>query len=317
MNGINSDADNLTSLLSRLTVGFDELAEPRQDDVPDMSDDDDEPTLGGGAAVKRVTFEDGTEGPEPDVVDRFEVRVGARTDVGTKLTSNEDAMLVLPEVGLYAVADGMGGHTGGEIASQLAVEAIARTFSDPAPSPLVMLNLPPQATQIVQGIAAANEAIRSMAARTPWRSEMGTTVVALRFAPEKGHVYVAHVGDSRCYRLRAGKLEQLTHDHTMAEFGVSGKEARRLSRAVGSNGIVEADLTIVAPRSGDVFLLCSDGLTKALGEPEIIAILDEEPDPDTAARALVARARELLARDNVTVVIARVTERLKRPSSSP
>jgi protein phosphatase len=307
---MNSDADLLSSLLTRLTYGFKEMEESPQslEEVPDLSDDEDEePTRGGGAAVRKLYFEDGAQQEEPAGPDLFDLRAGGRSDPGTKVTNNEDAMLVLEGEGLYVVADGMGGHAGGEIASQLAVEALANTFLDKKPVPLLMLNVPPQATQLVQGIAAANEAIRSMAARTPWLSEMGTTVVAARFAPAQGRLYVGHVGDSRCYRFRDGKLEQITRDHTMAEYGLSGKDARRLSRAVGSNGIVEADLAVLVPRDGDVYLLCSDGLTKTLSEEAIAEVLEQEPDPDTAARELVARAREQRARDNVTVVVVRVS----------
>jgi protein phosphatase len=217
-------------------------------------------------------------------------------------------MLVLESEALYVVADGMGGHAGGEIASQLAIEAMANTFLETNSPPCVLSNIPPRAMQLVQGFAAANEAIRSTAAKTPWLSEMGTTVVAVRFSPDRGRVYIGHVGDSRCYRFRQGKLDQLTRDHTMAEYGVSGKDAKRLSRAVGSNGIVEADLAVLIPREGDVFLLCSDGLTKTLSEAMIVEILSQEPDPDDAARELIARAKELRARDNVTVVVVRVAE---------
>jgi protein phosphatase len=134
--------------------------------------------------------------------------------------------------------------------------------------------------------------------------------VAARFVPNKGRVYVGHVGDSRCYRLRENKLEQITRDHTMAEYGVSGKEARRLTRAVGSNGIVEADLVVLEPRQDDVFLLCSDGLTKVLPDEMIAEVLLNEPDPDTAALELIARAKARRASDNVTAVVVRVVDRL-------
>jgi serine/threonine protein phosphatase PrpC len=294
---------------SRLSDGAPAVA-----DVPDLyeeEEEEDEPTTGGGAVVRKLYLEDAAEvdeptGPHP----LFELRSGGRTDPGTRASTNEDAMLLLETEALYVVADGMGGHAGGEIASQLAIEAMATTFLEETGAPVVLSNVPPRAMQLVQSFAAANEAIRSNASKNPALFEMGTTVVAARFCPNKGRVYVGHVGDSRCYRLRDNKLEQITRDHTMAEFGASGKDARRLTRAVGSNGIVEADLVVLEPRKGDVFLLCSDGLTKVLSDDMIVEILAGEPDPDTAARELIARAKARRAQDNVTAIVVRVIERV-------
>jgi serine/threonine protein phosphatase PrpC len=283
-------------------------------EVPDLyeeEEEEDEPTTGGGAVVRKLYAEDDAGVDEPTGLHAlFELRSGGRTDPGTRSSTNEDAMLLLESEALYVVADGMGGHAGGGIASQLAIEAMATTFLSEKSAPCVLSNVPPRAMQLVQGIAAANEAIRSAASRNPLLFEMGTTVVAARFCPKKGRVYIGHVGDSRCYRFREGKLEQITRDHTMAEYGVSGKDGRRLTRAVGSNGIVEADLVVLEPRNGDVFLLCSDGLTKALSDDMIAELLVSEPDPDTAARELIVWANARRARDNVTAVVVRVAERV-------
>lgn len=288
-------------------IGFDDSSPYA---IYDDEDEDDEPTRGGGAVVRKLYMEDGAAPDEPTGIHpRFAVRSGGRTDPGTRVTTNEDAMLMLESEGLYVVADGMGGHAGGALASQLAIEAMAATFLENADAPCMLANVPPRAMQLVQGIAAANEAIRSAASRNPTLSEMGTTVVAARFMPLKGRVYVGHVGDSRCYRFREGRLEQITTDHTMAEYGVSGKDARRLTRAVGSNGIVEADLVVLEPQKEDVFLLCSDGLTKALSEDQIAEALASEPDPDTAARELIARAKARKAKDNVTAIVVRVVDK--------
>jgi protein phosphatase len=299
---------------SRLSDGpFRESSGP---DVPDLyedEDEEDEPTKGGGAVVRKLYVEDTASVDEPTGPHAlFELRSGGRTDVGTRAKNNEDALLLLEGEALYVVADGMGGHAGGEIASQLAIEAMAATFVDDDGSPVVLPNVPPRAMQLVQGFAAANEAIRSNASKNPRLFEMGTTLVAARFCPRKGRVYIGHVGDSRCYRLRDDKLEQITRDHTMAEYGVSGKDARRLTRAVGSNGIVEADLVVLAPCLEDVFLLCSDGLTKALPDEMIADVLVNEPDPDTAARELIARAKARKAQDNVTAIVIRVIDRMSR-----
>jgi serine/threonine protein phosphatase PrpC len=276
-------------------------------DFYDDEDEDDEPTTGGGAAVRKLHCEVDAAFDEPTGTFRlFELSAGARTDPGTKRANNEDSMLVLEDESLFVVADGMGGHAGGEVASQLAVEAMASTFLEKARTPCILSNVPPRAVQLVQGFAAANEAIRSAASKNPVLSDMGTTVVAARFCPNKGRAYIGHVGDSRCYRLRESKLEQITKDHTLAEYGVVGRESHALSRAVGSNGIVETDLVVVEPREGDVFLLCSDGLNKSLSDDVIHEVLDNEPDPDRAAAELIARANTARARDNVTAIVVRI-----------
>jgi protein phosphatase len=281
--------------------------------VPDLVSDDegDEPTRGGGAVVHRIRLDEEIDAIEDEPTGRFvplEIRAGGRTDEGTKRANNEDALLMLDESRLYVVADGMGGHEGGEVASQLAVDAVASTFSSRGGAVRVDSNIPPHAVELMESFAAANEAIRAAAAKTPRLSEMGTTVVAARFCPESARVYVAHVGDSRCYRMRAGLLQQITTDHTLAELGATGRMANRLSRAVGAHGVIEVDLEVLELREGDVFLLCSDGITKALNDTLILEILQREIEPEDAAWALIARANALRARDNVTALVVRVSE---------
>lgn len=281
--------------------------EPLPDVYDDDDDDEDGATMGGGAAVRKLHLEVDAEIDEPTGCHAlFALHSGARTDPGTKRVNNEDSLLVLEDESLFVVADGMGGHAGGEIASQLAVDAMASTFLEKTAAPCVLSNVPPRALQLVQGFAAANEAIRSAASKNPTLSDMGTTVVAARFCPNKGRAYIGHVGDSRCYRLRDNRLEQITKDHTLAEFGAVGREAQRLSRAVGSNGVVETDLVVVEPREGDIYLLCSDGLNKSLSDDIIHEVLDSEPDPDRAAAQLIARASAARARDNVTAIVVRI-----------
>jgi serine/threonine protein phosphatase PrpC len=305
---------NGDSFALRRTVGDMSMADDLGDnDVPDLAPDEevDEPTRGGGAAVRRIQLDAEIDAIEDEPTCRhvpLELRAGGRTDEGTRRTNNEDAMLILEKSSLYAVADGMGGHAGGEIASQLAIEAIASTFLDKSDAPSDVSNIPQSAVELMQSFAAANEAIRSMATRTPYLSEMGTTVVAALFSPESGRVYIAHVGDSRCYRLRDGRLEQITTDHTLAEMGVTGRKAHCLSRAVGTHGIVEVDIEVLELRKGDVFLLCSDGITKALDDDLILEILQREDDPEDAAWGLIARANALRARDNVTALVISVSE---------
>jgi protein phosphatase len=130
--------------------------------------------------------------------------------------------------------------------------------------------------------------------------------VAARFAPRKGRLYVGHVGDSRCYRFREGVLARMTNDHTMASFGVVGRGAQLLSRAVGPRTKVLTDVVVATPRIGDVYLLCSDGLTKAVPEDLIRDVLDLYWDLDRAAARLVDLANRRGGLDNVSVVLARV-----------
>ena len=275
--------------------------------IMDDDDDDEEPTLGGGASVRNVHCEPAAEGEQPAAGRAlFAVHAAGRTDTGRRRQANEDALLVMRKQTVYAVADGMGGHAGGAVASQLAVEAIATAFIDGIESPCILSNVPPLAAELVQSLAAANESIRRAAARDVRLSDMGTTVVAARFCPERGRLYVGHVGDSRCYRLREGTLELLTRDHTMAELGVTGRGAVHLSRAVGPKGVVEADVAVLEPRAGDVYLLCTDGLTKMISDDEIRDVLVAEDTVESAAAMLVARANAEGGRDNVTALVVHV-----------
>ena len=312
---IQNVSGGLRDLLARLR-GDPPRADDGVDSVHALDEEDDEidePTRGGGAAVRDVHFDPDAVVDEPTGCrPLFDLVAGGRTDPGLVREANEDALLLMGEQAVYVVADGMGGHAGGEIASQLAIGAIAAAFSRDSRATCVLSNVPPRAAELVQGLAAANEAIRSAAAKDPRLSDMGTTIVAARFCPNKGRLYIGHVGDSRCFRLRNGSLEQMTRDHTLAELGVKGRRGRYLSRAVGTNGIMEADMSIVAPRPGDVYLLCTDGLTKMVLPEAIQEVLASEPDPGRAASALVARAIAEGGRDNVTVLVVRVD----RPSGA-
>jgi len=275
-------------------------------DLPSLVGDDDdvdEPTMGGGAAVRYLR----SEPQDARGIVPFTLTAAGTTDAGRVRPSNEDALLVLPSHSVFAVADGMGGHAGGAVASELAVAAIATAFLDRVRAPSLLSGIPAAAGELVASFAAANEAIRCMAARDGRLSEMGTTIVAARFCPDQARLYVGHVGDSRCYRLRDGALEQVTRDHTLAELGFRGRESRHLSRAVGPHGVVEADVAVLAVRPGDVYLLCSDGLSKMVVDDTILDILAWEDEPASAARELVALANARGGRDNVTAVVIRVS----------
>jgi protein phosphatase len=240
--------------------------------------------------------------PEEQV---FDLSAVGRTDRGKKRKENEDSVLVRAAEGLCVLADGMGGHRGGAIASRLAVETIAdalesRTFADKPHA-----KLPPCASEIVRAIQMASVRIRDASKRDPALGRMGTTVVAVRFCAEKNRLYVGHVGDSRCYRFREGALQQMTTDHTMASFGVSGDGAALLSRAVGPKKHVPTDVLVVKPRISDVYLLCSDGLTRVVPDELIRDALDIYWDLDRAAERLVDLANRRGGPDNVSVVLVR------------
>lgn len=230
-------------------------------------------------------------------------------------SNNEDCELVNDDLGLYVVADGMGGHEGGEVASNLAVDIIHHFFErvgDRRLAPAPAAGQPTEAEDLLD--VAFRMAHREVAReRVGTLEEMGTTLVTLLL--RDGCAIVGHVGDSRAYRMRDGKLEQLTRDHSLyAEMEAAGiasalPTARAFShvitRAIGVTGNGEPDITTVDTRPGDVFLLCTDGLTDVVPDERIEIILRELP-PHLASAALVGEAWMSESRDNVTVVLATV-----------
>jgi serine/threonine protein phosphatase PrpC len=231
----------------------------------------------------------------------------AETDVGLARSGNEDSYLSGRSV--FAVADGLGGHQGGEVASALAVEPLAaldgREFADPAEA----------ATALAEAIRAANEAIIDRAAGTPDLWGMGTTVTAAAVAGGR-LLQLAHVGDSRAYLLRDGTLDQLTTDHTVVgelvrrgrltpEQAAVHPERSILTRAVGLDPAIAVDspdpLELLP---GDQVLLCSDGLTEAVPDADIARLL-AAPDGDAACRSLIDAANKAGGPDNITVVLIR------------
>jgi serine/threonine protein phosphatase PrpC len=242
------------------------------------------------------------------------VRSGAVTDTGRVRTINQDAYLVLEDLGLYVVADGMGGHQGGEVASQIAVDALRAAYVDPA------------ADMLADAIAEANERIYDTGAADPNLHGMGTTVVAAAVLEEDeggddagGQLLVANVGDSRAYLFRDGDLTQLTEDHSMVadllrEGRISEEEAEVhpqrniVTRVLGVYDQVEIDFWPVDAVAGDRVVLCSDGLVNEVTDDQITAVLRRLADPQEAAAELVRRANEGGGRDNITVVVLDVVE---------
>jgi serine/threonine protein phosphatase PrpC len=246
------------------------------------------------------------------------VEMAAATHRGRVRTHNEDAVVAEPRVGLAVVADGMGGHNAGEVASRMAVEAIQRGLEAATQARGPSLE-PRRAESLVAAlIEQANDRVHECGrARTDYAG-MGTTlVVGLWY---EGKLTVGNVGDSRLYRLRAGTLEQLTRDHTVVqeqvERGWLTPEAARdaanrsiLTRAVGCDSQVSADLATYDTLREDTYLLCSDGLTEMLGDREIAdLVLRYENRIQDAAEDLVEKANARGGVDNISVVLVRVAE---------
>jgi len=224
---------------------------------------------------------------------------GARSDVGRGRPDNEDSVLVDREHHLYAVADGMGGHRAGEVASATAVDALRSAYAGGRP--------------LDQAVEAANAAVFAKAAADDALRGMGTTLTAL--AVEDGHTaLLGHVGDSRAYLLRDGAVTQVTDDHSLVEQLVregrlSPEEAQHhpqraiITRALGVDAQVEVDVYRLELQPGDRLLICSDGLTNMLSDDTIALTLRRHPDPQQAADTLVDMANQAGGDDNITVVV--------------
>ncbi len=253
------------------------------------------------------------------------VRFAGKTDIGRHRDLNEDAFLVLPDYRFMVVADGLGGHRSGQVASQLAVSTLNDFF---------VVTVRPDATwpfpydekrsdeenYLATGIRLANRRIFDRSLKTLADFGMGTTCVAAMFAPEADEVAIANVGDSRSYRIRGHAIEQLTRDHSLVSDAIhvapwmTPDEIAQLppnviTRALGIREDVMIDVARHKVQKGDFILLCSDGLSGQVSEPEILEIIDAPASRapgglESAVEQLVDRTNELGGADNVTVVLA-------------
>ena len=230
------------------------------------------------------------------------------TDTGVVRSVNQDDYYYDPDGRFFIVADGMGGHTGGQEASHIATETIKnyleQKWSSSVPSP----NL------LEEALLKANQAILLDQQQHPERSDMGTTIVVLMFREDRRRPWHAHIGDSRLYRLRGHQLEQITEDHTWVARAVSSgalspEQSRThpwrhvLSQCLGREDLAEIEIESLDIQSGDRLLLCSDGLTEELSDHLIESKLKSIRACDKAAKTLVETAKEKGGRDNITVVI--------------
>jgi protein phosphatase len=239
------------------------------------------------------------------------VTARAQTDKGRRRKRNEDSMLVLEENAVYVVADGMGGYHGGDIASNLAVETLQRAFATQTFEGLVHETIPRRASELARAIQMANDVILDRAEADRELAGMGTTICAAYFSPNKQRMYIGHVGDSRMYRLRAGKLRQMTSDHTMKDLGITGAGSEHLSRAVGIWPAVPIDIILGKPQPGDLYLICSDGLTKMVDDDGIASLLDAPGLPQELVDRLVDAANAKGGKDNISVIAIRVDDPLR------
>src|SRR5271154_1038203 len=252
---------------------------------------------------------------------KYGYEAAAASHRGRVRTANEDSFGICAEEGLFVVCDGMGGAAAGEVASRVAVETVMRylcghsgrahsTDIDPGPEGEPGSEVP----GLLRGaVDDANHLVFSQAASDSRLHGMGTTLVAL--LAQENKAWVAHVGDSRCYRFRNGALQQLTRDHSLVDEQVklgqlTREEAERsplrnvITRAVGSQRSVATEIGEVDTAPGDLFLLCSDGLTRELPDARIEAMLKKTGDLDILCQHLIDSANDAGGRDNVTCILA-------------
>lgn len=240
------------------------------------------------------------------------------TDVGLKRTHNEDSFYRSDEHGIYIVADGMGGHAAGEVASKSTVASIVEFVEKFASDPTMTwpfgfdIRLTDEGNALLSGIQLANHTLVKMQQQKPELSGMGTTVAALRITANQA--LLAHVGDSRIYRIRDNAIELLTNDHSwvneqLLKKLITPEEARThryrnvITRALGNRTDLEIDVRLEAIEPGDCFLVCSDGLSGMMDDQHMLEIFQQNTDVRAAANLLVARANEAGGHDNISVVL--------------
>jgi len=238
---------------------------------------------------------------------------------------NEDNFSILENEGVYVVADGMGGHNAGEIASQITIDTIAKFFQSSAKDeditwPYKMdTSLSLNANKLMVGIKFANRTIFRSASSNTAYAGMGTTVVAILTKNGEGEIYIAHVGDSRCYCYSENKFAQVTEDHSLLneyiKAGQITKEQAKnfphknvIMRALGMKENVLVDIQKRKVEPGEIYLLCSDGLSDMLDDEEIKEVFDKGMSLEETTKEFIDRANSNGGKDNITVVLLKVDE---------
>ena len=250
---------------------------------------------------------------------KLSVKIAGLTDQGQARHNNEDAVWADPDTGLLIVADGMGGHQAGEVASGMAVTTIPGNFKQLAKSNaaghVTDSRFSAETNRLGFCVKMANQLIFEASKRYPQDAGMGTTCTAALITGDR--LCVAHVGDSRCYLIRRGEIEQLTQDHSLVmeqvRHGLLSKndEAVRknqniLTRSLGTEAEVKVDLDEHPLFPGDVLVLCSDGIDKQMAEEQVLKTVMETTDPQMLSKRLIDQANAAGGRDNITVAVARI-----------
>lgn len=229
------------------------------------------------------------------------------SDIGLSRPNNEDVWIAMPEIGFFAVADGMGGHNAGEVAARETIDHLCDTISH-------LQNLPAidWKHELYQAIEKANQWVYHLGSNTNHLSGMGTTLCCL--VCNETHVIFAHVGDSRIYRLRDKKLEQLTEDHSLfTKWLQTGKVSQTpfpyknvITRAVGTSSKVTPEVASIPSLPGDLFFLCTDGLTDTLTLSEIEKILNASDELESTCKRLIEKAKIKGSSDNITLLMIQI-----------
>ena len=261
----------------------------------------------------------------------MQTRFAGMTDTGLLREHNEDSLLLMPEYGIVAVADGMGGHRSGDVASQLAISTLADFFQVvvghdgtwPFPADP---ELSDEENYVISGLRLANRRIFDRSLRTMADFGMGTTIVTAMFTRRADRVTVGHVGDSRCYRIRGAEILQLTRDHSlisdarhmapwMTDEEMSQLPPNVITRALGIREDVAVDMRTEETALGDIYVLCSDGLSGLVSDEQIQEIIARAPSLDDACRELIERANFFGGTDNITAVLVKIEEGDNPPSA--
>jgi serine/threonine protein phosphatase PrpC len=248
------------------------------------------------------------------------------TDVGRQRKHNEDTVLIRAELGLFAVADGMGGHNAGDVASKLAATSLGNFFeATDTPIGVAPVDLPedyealaPSARRLAAGVRKANHDVFTISNTHQQHHGMGSTMVAIHIRAT-GEVHVGHVGDSRAYRIRDGEILQLTRDHSLINDALEMKpdllpeEIARLpkniiTRALGMKDAVKVDIRSELALPGDVYLLCSDGLTGMVPDAQILEVVSLTDDPQEACELLIAEANDAGGTDNISALVVLISD---------
>ncbi|MCP4674301.1 MAG: Stp1/IreP family PP2C-type Ser/Thr phosphatase [Deltaproteobacteria bacterium] len=253
------------------------------------------------------------------------LRVAGMTDVGQEREHNEDSFGLMQQFDLFIVADGMGGHRAGDVASSMAITAVEEFFLATEKEDITWPfhfdpNLPFAVNRLVTAVQVANSRIHQESIKNTEHQGMGTTAVGIHFVKDYQACHIAHVGDSRCYRVRDNVLELLTVDHSLindylkaapdlSEEQLAELPRNVITRALGMQESVLVDVQTQETMPGDIFLLCSDGLNGMLIDEEISEVMNEKSeDIEAAGNMLIELANVRGGEDNVTVILAQVAE---------